>query len=61
MAYDPIVDEIHKYREELARRFNNDTRAIVRYFQEQQKKSGRKVVDLSSPRKKKPATQDKNE
>jgi len=47
MAYDPIVDEIHKYRQELARRFNNDTRAIIRYLQEQQKKSGRKVVDLS--------------
>lgn len=47
MAYDPIVDEIHKYREELAKRFNYDTRAIVRYFQQQQEKSGRKVVDLS--------------
>ena len=47
MAYDPIVDEIHKVREELARRFNYDMRAIGNYFQEQQKRSGRKVVDLS--------------
>ncbi len=47
MAYDPIVDEIHKYREELAKRFNNDTHALIRYLQQQQKKSGHKVVDLS--------------
>ena len=52
MAHDPIVDEIHKYRQELARRCYNDTRAIIRYFQEQQKSSGHKVVDPS--RKSKP-------
>jgi hypothetical protein len=47
MAYDPIVDEIHKVRERLAQRFNNNMHAIGNYPREQQKKSGRKVVDLT--------------
>ena len=61
MVDDPIIDEIHKYREEFARKFNYDLKAMVEDLMKRQKESGRKVVDLSSPRKKKPATQDKKE
>lgn len=36
MPSDPIVDEIHKIREEIARRFNYDLGAICEYFRAQQ-------------------------
>ena len=29
MVDDPIIDEIHKYREEFARKFNYDLKAMV--------------------------------
>lgn len=47
MWEDPIIEEIHKIRQEHAAKFNFDVRAIVRYYQEQQKQSGRKVVSFS--------------
>ena len=61
MVDDPIIDEIHKYREKFARKFNYDLKAMVDDLMKRQKESGRKVVDLSGWRKKKPATQDKKE
>ena len=61
MVYDPIIDEIHKYRREFARKFNYDLKAMVDDLMKRQKESGRKVVDLSGRAKKKPATQDKKE
>lgn len=44
---DPIVDEIHKVREEYAQRFNYDMAAICRDLRERQAKSGRPVVKRS--------------
>lgn len=44
MNNDPIVDEIHKYREELAAQFNYDVKAIIEYFQSLQKDTKRKVI-----------------
>ncbi len=46
MDPDPIVQEVRKWRDELAERFNYDLDAICRYLKEQQDKSGRKVVVL---------------
>ncbi len=40
---DPIVEEIHKYREELAARFNYEMDAICEYFRQQQAASDRPV------------------
>lgn len=40
------VEEIHKYREELAKRFNYDPMAIAKYLREQGEKSGRKFVSF---------------
>ncbi|NUQ40755.1 MAG: hypothetical protein HUU32_05120 [Calditrichaceae bacterium] len=49
MWRDPIIEEIHRIRQEHAAKFNFDLRAIVKYYQEQQKQSGRKVVSFSRP------------
>jgi hypothetical protein len=46
MARDPIVDEIHAIREELARQHNYDLDAIVEALQKASAQSGRRVVTL---------------
>lgn len=46
MWQDPIVEEIRRYRQEYAARFNHDLKAICRDLRERQKKGGRKVVSL---------------
>ena len=44
MWQDPIVEEVHRIRDEHARKFNYDLHAICEDFREQQLLSGRKVV-----------------
>ena len=46
MAADPIVEEIHAIREEIARRHGYDLDAIVEAFREASAQSGRRVVTL---------------
>jgi hypothetical protein len=46
----PIVEEIHKIREEHARKFNFGFDAILKDIQEREAQSGREVVSFS-PRK----------
>ena len=46
MWTDPIVEEIHKIRQEHAAKFNYDLRAIVRDYQRRQKLSGKKIVSF---------------
>ncbi|MEW6499246.1 MAG: hypothetical protein AB1589_43210 [Cyanobacteriota bacterium] len=46
MYKDPILEEIHKYREEYAKSFNYDLKAIFEDLRKKQMKSGRKVVKL---------------
>lgn len=41
---DPIVDEVRKYRDEHARKFNYDLDAICADLMERQKKSGHLLV-----------------
>jgi hypothetical protein len=43
---DPIVAEGHKAREEIAKRFNYDFRAIIEDAKKRQAQSGRKVVSF---------------
>lgn len=43
---DEIVDEIHKVREELAKRFDYDVRKMLEYIRKKQNKSGRTVISL---------------
>ena len=53
MWQDPIVEEIHKTREEYARQFNFDIDAICKDIQAKQANSGREVVSFP-PRKPRP-------
>ena len=46
MYKDEIVEEIHKYREEYAKSFNYDLRAIFDDLRKKQIAHGRKVVRL---------------
>ena len=46
MWEDPIVKKIHKFREEHAKKFNFDFRAIFLDLKEQEKKDKRHVVSL---------------
>ena len=41
MLNDPIVQETREIRDALAARFNYDVRALGRYLQEEERKSGR--------------------
>lgn len=50
MWHDQIVEEIHKTREDYARKFNFDINAICKDIQEKQIKSGREIVSFP-PRK----------
>ncbi len=47
MWTDPIVEEIHKIRQEHAAKFDYDLRAIVRDYQRRQKLSGKKIVSFT--------------
>ncbi len=46
VVQDPILEEIWKFREEYAARFNYDIRAMVEDLRARQGKDGRKVVRL---------------
>jgi hypothetical protein len=50
MYKDEIVEEIHKYRDEYAKSFNYDLKAIFEDLKEKQIASGRKFVKLSNKR-----------
>jgi hypothetical protein len=52
MAQDPILDEIHRHRREIAARFGYDLRAIIADARKRQKRHGKKVVSLARRRKK---------
>lgn len=48
MWEDPIVEEIHKTREKIALVHNYDVRALIKHYQEMQKKRGRDTVSRST-------------
>jgi len=50
MWRDPIVEEIHKAREEYARQFDYDVHAICKDIQIKQADSGRKLVSFPARR-----------
>lgn len=47
MWNDPIVEEIHKIREQHAAKFNYDLRAIVKEYQKLQKQTRKPVVSFT--------------
>lgn len=44
MIRDPIVDEIRKNRQELARQFDYDLRAIIEDARKRQRGRGKKII-----------------
>ena len=44
MWEDPIVKEIHAQRKKIAEAYDYDVKAIINYYREKQKSSGRKVA-----------------
>jgi hypothetical protein len=44
---DEILEEVWRARDEFAKKHNYDIRAMVATLQEKERKSGRKIVDLS--------------
>ena len=52
MAKDPIIDEIRCHRQEIAKQFDYDLRAIIADARKRQKMRGKKVVSLARTRRK---------
>lgn len=50
MWQDPIVAEIHKFREEYAARFNNDMDAIFADIRKRQEQSSRPCFSFARPK-----------
>ncbi len=50
MMKDPIIEELHKFREEWAARFNYDIHAIVADLRRSQQEENRQVVNLPPKR-----------
>ena len=51
MIDDPIMEELHRIREEIAARHNYDLHAIFEYFRAKEGQEGRKVVSFERPKK----------
>lgn len=51
MINDPIVNEVRKIRDELAKKFNYDVDVIFSDLREKQKKYGNRIVNLREQRK----------
>lgn len=50
MLNDPIVDEIHRVREEIMQEHDNDLNKLFAHLREQQKRSGREYMTRSPRR-----------
>jgi hypothetical protein len=48
MWKDPVVEETRRLRTELSREFNDDSRALLDYIKEKDKKRGKKVISRPS-------------
>ncbi len=49
MTHDPIIEELHQVREQLAKEFNYDVFAIVADARAQQAQTGHPVVSFAQP------------
>jgi hypothetical protein len=50
MNHDPIIDEIRRFRDEYAARFNYDLKAMIQDLKQQAKERGLKTVSRSPNR-----------
>lgn len=49
MWKDPIVEELHQIREEIARQYNFDLDTLISSLQEREKQHKNRVVSLEKP------------
>ena len=56
---DPIVEEIHKIRQDLAAKFDYDIDAIFEDLRQKQLKSNRKIVSFAKDKKEKQSIDEK--
>jgi hypothetical protein len=56
---DPIVEEIHKIREEYAAKFDYDVDAMFEDLRQKQSQSNRKIVSFAKDKKAKPGIDEK--
>ncbi len=49
MIDDPIIEELHRIREEIAAKFNYDVHAMFAYWRAREAEEGRKVVSFEFP------------
>jgi hypothetical protein len=49
MIDDPVVEELHRHREDLFRECGNDQEALVKYLQEKERASDRPVQSPPAP------------
>ena len=47
--HDPIIEELHRHREDLLREHGNDPEALVRFLQDREQSSGRRVQSPPPP------------
>ena len=50
MTDDPIVAEVRRHRDEIARECGNDLRRIFEHFKQHEKEGGRRVVNRANER-----------
>jgi hypothetical protein len=50
MIDDPIIEELHLVREEIAAKFNYDVHALFAYWRAREAEEGRKRVSFELPR-----------
>lgn len=50
MTDDPIIEELHRVREEIAARHNYDISAICQYFRAKEAQESGKVVSFERPK-----------
>lgn len=53
MYFDPIVDEVRQARDQLAKKFNYNIKAICDDLRKKQEQHPERIVDLSRTRKEK--------
>jgi hypothetical protein len=50
MKSDPVIDELHRVKDEIAKEFNYDIHALFESLREEQKVSGRNYVSFEKPK-----------
>ena len=55
MTDDPIIEELHRVREEIAAKFNYDVHAMFAYWRAREAEEGHPVISFAKERKQYPA------